>query len=84
MNVPDALCAQTDPEAFFPDKGGTSNHARAICAKCPLTLQCLLTALDNREEYGVWGGSGPRERRRLTTKTQAVDFVRTLRAEFRK
>ena len=84
MHVPDALCAQTDPEAFFPEKGGTSNLARAICAKCPLTLQCLLTALDNREEFGVWGGAGPKERKQLRTKTQAVEFVRKLRWDYRK
>lgn len=84
MHVPDALCAQTDPEAFFPEKGGTSNHARAICAKCPLTLQCLLTALENREEFGVWGGAGPRERKQLRTKTQAVHFVTKLRDSFRR
>lgn len=84
MHVPEALCAQTDPEAFFPEKGGTSNLAKAICVKCPLTLQCLLTALENREEHGVWGGAGPRERKQLRTKVQAVQFVTTLRNGFRK
>lgn len=77
--VEDALCSQTDPEAFFPEKGGTSRIAKKVCAKCSLTLQCLLTALENREEFGVWGGAGVRERERIRTKTQAVEFVHKLK-----
>src|SRR5689334_4158036 len=30
-----ALCAQVDPELFFPDKGKTPHDARRICAACP-------------------------------------------------
>jgi WhiB family redox-sensing transcriptional regulator len=30
----DSLCAQTDPEAFFPEKGGSTRDAKKICASC--------------------------------------------------
>lgn len=60
-----ALCAQTDPESFFPDKGGTTQPAKKICLTCPVRQQCLDYALDHDERWGVWGGYSERERRRL-------------------
>lgn len=63
--VADALCAQTDPEAFFPDKGGTTKPAKRVCADCPVTEQCLAYALATGQRFGVWGGLSERERRRL-------------------
>jgi WhiB family redox-sensing transcriptional regulator len=60
-----ALCAQTDPEAFFPEKGGSTRAAKAICRGCDVAQQCLAYALDNDERYGIWGGLSERERRRL-------------------
>lgn len=61
----DALCAQTDPEAFFPEKGGSAKEAKRICALCPVTTQCLQYALDRDERFGIFGGMSERERRRL-------------------
>jgi WhiB family transcriptional regulator, redox-sensing transcriptional regulator len=61
----DALCAETDPEAFFPEKGGSTREAKRVCAGCPVRLQCLETALRNDERFGIWGGLSERERRRL-------------------
>lgn len=61
----DALCAQTDPEAFFPDKGGSTRNAKAICEKCDARAECLAYALTRDERYGIWGGLSERERRRL-------------------
>lgn len=58
-----ALCAQVDPELFFPDKGGSSRPAIAICGRCEVREQCLQLALDNGEEYGLWGGLSPKHRR---------------------
>ena len=29
-----ALCAQTDPEAFFPDRGDSGEQAKRVCADC--------------------------------------------------
>lgn len=60
-----ALCAQTDPEAFFPEKGGSTREAKRVCAACEVRAQCLEAALRNDERFGIWGGLSERERRRL-------------------
>jgi len=60
-----ALCAETDPEAFFPEKGGSTREAKRVCVGCPVRMQCLEYALDNDERFGIWGGLSERERRRL-------------------
>lgn len=60
-----ALCAQTDPEMFFPDKGGSTRDAKAICATCPVRRECLDYALEHGERFGIWGGHSERERRKL-------------------
>lgn len=59
----DALCAQTDPDAFFPEKGGSTAAVKRICAGCGVRAQCLQFALDHEERFGVWGGLSERERR---------------------
>ena len=61
----DALCAQTDPEAFFPEKGGSTRDAKKVCGACSVRSQCLEYALANDERFGIWGGLSERERRRL-------------------
>jgi WhiB family redox-sensing transcriptional regulator len=61
----DSLCAQTDPEAFFPEKGGSTRDAKKICTSCEVKAQCLEYALQNDERFGIWGGLSERERRRL-------------------
>ena len=61
----DALCAQTDPEAFFPEKGGSTRDAKRVCESCPVREECLKYAMDNDERFGIWGGLSERERRRL-------------------
>jgi hypothetical protein len=67
----DALCAQTDPEAFFPEKGGSTRDAKRICnggrgaVGCEVREQCLRYALDQDERFGIWGGLSSRERARL-------------------
>jgi WhiB family redox-sensing transcriptional regulator len=60
-----ALCAQTDPEAFFPEKGGSTREAKRICAGCDVRAECLEYALAHDERFGIWGGLSERERRRL-------------------
>ena len=61
----DSLCAQTDPEAFFPEKGGSTREAKKICTSCEVRSQCLEYALQNDERFGIWGGLSERERRKL-------------------
>ena len=60
-----ALCSQTDPEAFFPEKGGSLEPARKVCNACDVQDSCLAWALENGENLGVWGGLSSRERRAL-------------------
>ena len=60
-----ALCAQTDPEAFFPEKGGSTREAKRICGRCEVKGDCLEYALGHDERFGIWGGLSERERRKL-------------------
>ncbi len=65
-----ALCAQTDPEAFFPEKGGSTREAKKVCVACEVRAECLEYALAHDERFGIWGGLSERERRKL--KRRAV------------
>jgi len=65
-----ALCAQTDPEAFFPETGGSTREAKRVCRGCEVRAECLEYALEHDERFGIWGGLSERERRRL--RRQAV------------
>ena len=64
-----ALCAQTDPEAFFPEKGGSTREAKRVCMSCEVRAQCLEYALAHDERFGIWGGLSERERRRLKRRS---------------
>lgn len=59
------LCAETDPELFFPEKGGSTREAKAVCRRCSLQTECLEQALTTGERFGIWGGKSERERRKL-------------------
>ena len=61
----DALCAETDPEAFFPEQRGSTREAKRVCSGCAVRTECLEAALVNDERFGIWGGLSERERRRL-------------------
>lgn len=60
-----AKCLDADPEAFFPEKGGSTREAKRICAACPVREDCLDHALLQEERFGIWGGYSERERRRM-------------------
>lgn len=61
----DAVCSQTDPDAFFPEKGGSTAEAKKVCLSCPVRTECLEYALSHNERYGIFGGKSERERRKL-------------------
>lgn len=63
--VDDGLCTQTDPELFFPVKGGSTREAKKVCANCTVRAECLSYALEHDERFGIWGGLSERERRKL-------------------
>ena len=64
------LCAQTDPEAFFPDKSGTNTDAKRTCAACDVTAECLAYALADPSLEGIWGGTSVRERQAMRRKAR--------------
>jgi len=63
----DGLCAQTDPELFFPEKGDSSAAAKRVCGRCPVESECLEYAVAHRIDVGVWGG---------TTASERLDLVK--------
>ena len=64
-------CAGTDPDALFV-QGKAQRAAKAVCKGCPVVAECLADALDNRTEFGVWGGMTERERRALLRRRPDV------------
>lgn len=73
-----AACRGGDTETFYhpenergPRRARRERTAKAICAGCTVTQQCLRWALDAREPYGVWGGLSVEERNRLIRRRSA-------------
>jgi hypothetical protein len=60
----DALCAEVDPEIFFPEKGGSTKAAKRVCAACTVQQECLESSL-TVYVYGTWDGTSERERRQI-------------------
>ena len=65
-----AVGVQTDPESFFPEKGGSTREAKRVCMSCEVQAECLEYALRHDERFGIWGALSARERR--TRKKRAV------------
>ena len=51
-----ALCVDAEVD-FFSEDPLEMQMAKSICHECPVRRQCLQTALDNEERFGVWGGA---------------------------
>ena len=66
-----AACSGSDPDELFVT-GAAQNRAKAVCLTCPVRGECLADALDNRVEFGVWGGMTERERRALLRRRPDV------------
>jgi WhiB family redox-sensing transcriptional regulator len=71
-----AMCTQTDPDAFYPELGESTGPARAVCRICPVSAPCLQYAIDNGEEWGIWGGLSERERRGLRRDPAGRDLCK--------
>lgn len=58
---------RTDGVNFFPDKGQLNEHRRAVevCMDCPVRVECLTYAIVHVERFGIWGGTGGKERGKL-------------------
>lgn len=83
-----AACAQTDPELFFPDKGGTSHAAKRVCASCEVMDRCRglwETLCAEQRRWGIWFGTSYTDRldysQRLDHTCQecghVIDAIRT-------
>jgi WhiB family redox-sensing transcriptional regulator len=59
-------------------QGAAQNRAKAVCFGCPVRTECLADALDNRIEFGIWGGMTERERRALLRRRPNVVSWHTL------
>ncbi|MER5946551.1 WhiB family transcriptional regulator [Streptomyces sp. NPDC001904] len=66
-----ASCCAVDPDEMFLD-GAAQSHAKNICKPCPVRTECLAHALDQRIQYGLWGGMTERERRALLRRRPEV------------
>ena len=69
--VDEALCLTVDPDELFV-QGADQLKATAICRRCPVVCQCGAEALDNKVEFGVWGGMTERQRRAMLRKHPEV------------
>lgn len=73
-----AKCRDADPDVLFV-QGAEQHRAKRVCMGCPVRTECLAEALDNRVEFGVWGGMTERERRALLRRrTEVTDWWRLL------
>ena len=73
-----AVCAQTDPDLFFPEKGVNCHAAKQLCRSCVHVTDCLTWALHYSVD-GVWGATTPRERIELRQQLgiTAKDFYKS-------
>lgn len=74
-----AACRAAEPDQLFVS-GADQHKAKAICSTCPVRAQCLAEALDNRIEWGVWGGMTERERRALLRSKPVASWSTVLQA----
>src|SRR5262245_8354827 len=73
----EAACQNRQPDELFV-RGAAQNRAKQLCMGCPVRTECLAEALDNRIEWGVWGGLTERERRALLRRRPNVTSWRSL------
>ncbi|HWB66178.1 MAG TPA: WhiB family transcriptional regulator [Mycobacteriales bacterium] len=72
-----AACRDRAPDELFVT-GAAQHRAKTICHGCVVRTECLADALDNRVEFGVWGGMTERERRALLRRRPDVKSWRKL------
>ncbi len=72
----DALCAQTDPDIFYPEKGGSTAPATSVCNNCAVRAECLEYAVTNDIRHGIWGGTSDNDRKRIARERRMERIAR--------
>lgn len=75
-----AACKDKGVDMFFVDEGPVSNpkiriaigKAVSLCNRCDVQHLCLMSAVNNDEEFGIWGGFTRKERRKLFSEGQKI------------
>ena len=73
-----SACRDVDPELFFPVGEAEDGPAKAVCDRCPVRRQCLNRAIEAGEAFGVWGGTNPRERKKIRERRVAEKRRRSI------
>ncbi len=60
----DALCQEHPEVSFFPERGESTEPAKAICAACPCATECKGYAEANGIRHGIWAGESMAQRKR--------------------
>ncbi len=66
------ICAQVDPDQWFPEKGDSPRQAKAICRNCSVSIECLQYALEHPAIEGIWGGTTFKERQQIRRQMPAA------------
>lgn len=67
-----SACRGLDPTIFYPATDEEADEAKAVCAECPVQVECLEHAIGHREHNGVWGGATERERQRIIRRRRRL------------
>jgi WhiB family redox-sensing transcriptional regulator len=72
-----AACMDVDPDHFFSETAKSIQDAKQICSTCVVRVDCLDYALENEEQFGIWGGLTHRERKRLQRNQSTLNRFAT-------
>lgn len=70
-----AACKGMDNSIFFVERGHNTLEAKRICKTCSVVKECLVFSLkfpSDEDQYGVYGGMAPKERKSLRKKLRAM------------
>jgi hypothetical protein len=62
-------------DLFFPGRGKSTQPAKDICAGCPVRVDCLEYALAAKIEFGIYGGTSYRERKKIRRERLAAELA---------
>jgi WhiB family redox-sensing transcriptional regulator len=79
---------QSFPDIFFPEDWGKGRDkgenyfqavrtAKVYCGRCPIRQLCLDYAITANENFGVWGGMSPAERRAIRRASRYREALQT-------